>query len=96
MIERIWSEVNNRFNYPIKAVLSRMENMDEIDMADETTKFCTSQLGVALANIGMSRIIDAWNVHPIPSKLKVTLSKFISQIMLSNLEKNIDIKIVFN
>ena len=68
MIERIWVEVNNRLNYPIKVVFTAMENSDEIDMTDGITKFCVSQLGLALAEVGLNQVVHAWNAHPVPRK----------------------------
>ena len=40
--ERIWPEVNQRINYPIKRLLITMENNEEISMGDEVTRFCIS------------------------------------------------------
>ena len=40
--ERIWPEINQRINYPIKCILIDMENNDDINMGDEMTKFCVS------------------------------------------------------
>ena len=30
-VERMWSEVNQRINYPVKRILVQMEGSDEID-----------------------------------------------------------------
>ena len=38
-IERIWPEVNQRVNYPIKRII-KMEENGIIDMDVPTTKFC--------------------------------------------------------
>ena len=38
-VERLWPEVNQRINYPIKRVLIEMESND---MENEVTKFCLS------------------------------------------------------
>ena len=38
--ERIWPEVNQRINYPLKHLLIQMEANQIIDMRDETVKFC--------------------------------------------------------
>ena len=41
-IERMWSEVNSRVNYPIKRKLISLVNDGCLDMNDETVKFCVS------------------------------------------------------
>lgn len=38
--ERIWPEVNQRINYPVKRLLLAMENNEEIHMGDDETRFC--------------------------------------------------------
>jgi len=39
-VERLWPEINQRINYPVKRVLVEMEGNDEIDMTDDVVKFC--------------------------------------------------------
>lgn len=40
----MWVEVNTRVNYPIKRILQEMVENNEIDMANEMHKYCTSWL----------------------------------------------------
>lgn len=41
--ERLWLE---RINYPVKQILTEMENNGEINMEDEVTKFCVSRVTI--------------------------------------------------
>lgn len=45
-VERLWPEVNQRINYPIKRVLIEMESNGEIDMSNRITKFCVSSVSI--------------------------------------------------
>ena len=54
MIERLWVEINNRVNYPIKQVLIEMENGSEINMGDSLYKFCVSWFSIQVAMVGVS------------------------------------------
>ncbi len=45
-VERMWPEVNQRINYPVKGILVEMEGNDEINMTDETVTFCVSWITV--------------------------------------------------
>ena len=38
--ERIWPEINQHVNYPIKRVIINMENTEVTNMSDEVTKYC--------------------------------------------------------
>lgn len=64
--ERIWPEVNQRVNYPVKHVLVDMENNGEIDMSDEVIKFCVSWVTINVMNDAVNMFIQAWNNHRIP------------------------------
>ena len=65
-VERIWPEVNHRINYPIKRLLLDMENNGEIDMGEETTKFCVSWITIWAMQGAVKDFIQAWNTHRIP------------------------------
>ena len=59
IIERIWVEVNSRVTYPIKRVVIAMDEQRQINMDDDTEKYCVSYV---------LRMIEAWNNHNIPQK----------------------------
>lgn len=64
--ERIWREVNQRVNYPIKWVLVEMENNGEIDMDNEVVKFCVSWIAIRVIQDATETFIASWNNHRIP------------------------------
>ena len=68
-IERMWPEVNQRINYPLKAALVSMMDRDRIDMNDEQVKFSVSTLCLQLAKLGMDTVVESWNAHRIPGRL---------------------------
>ena len=41
-VERMWPEVNQQINYPVKRILVQMEGSDELDMTNSITKFRVS------------------------------------------------------
>ncbi|XP_065826874.1 uncharacterized protein [Oscarella lobularis] len=67
-IERIWGEVNQRVNYPIKAVLNILVEQDALDLTDEKSKFSVSSVAMETSKVGMARFVDSWNMHPIPGR----------------------------
>ena len=67
-VERIWPEINQRLNYPVKRVLTRMERNDELDMTNTTTKFCISWLTIQVIESAARNFIAAWNSHRIPGR----------------------------
>lgn len=66
--ERMWPEINQRINYPVKRILIEMENNGFIDMEDETTKFCVSSLTITVISCAILDFISAWNSHRIPGR----------------------------
>ena len=70
-IERMWSEVNSRVNYPIKRKLISLVNDGCLDMNDETVKFCVSFITCQVVHAGIKRFVSAWNEHTIPSEFHV-------------------------
>ena len=67
-VERLWPEVNQRINYPIKQVLIEMESNGDIDMGNEVTKFCVSCVSIMVISESVANFISAWNSHRIPGR----------------------------
>lgn len=66
IIERIWVELNQRVTYPIKRIVQTMDDCRSINMDCPVTKFCVSTILCQVSEVGMERMIQAWNNHPIP------------------------------
>ena len=66
--KRIWSEINQRINYPLKWILVDMESSGEISMGDDTTKFCVSWVTICVMESAIKDFINAWNCHRIPGR----------------------------
>ena len=64
--ERLWPEINQRINYPIKRLLVEMENSEDVNMADEVCKFCVSWVIINVMASAVQSFIEAWNSHTIP------------------------------
>jgi hypothetical protein len=67
-VERIWPEVNQRVNYPIKGALVEMVDREIINIDDDIQKFCVSNLCLKLAELGINRVVSSWNAHRVPGK----------------------------
>lgn len=72
-VERLWVEVNQRLNYPIKQALVQMENEDLVDMDNPLVKYCISNLTCHISQIGMVRFVSAWNAHNIPGDVPLEM-----------------------
>lgn len=51
VIERMWVELNHRVTYPIKRILTSMNDQQLIDMTCPTTKYCVLQSYVEYAGL---------------------------------------------
>ena len=65
-VERIWVEINQRINYPIKRILVAMEGSDDIDMSNDIVQFCVSWTTINTIAFALRRFVLAWNHHRIP------------------------------
>ena len=65
-VERLWVEVNQRINYPIKGVLVQMESAGEIEMSDYMTKFGVSWTTIRVIQTAVRNFVAAWNEHRLP------------------------------
>ena len=66
VIERMWVELNHCVTYPVKRILTSMNDQQLIDMTCPTTKFCVSAVLCRVCRIGMDRMNLAWNSQAIP------------------------------
>ena len=56
-------EVNQRVIYPIKDVLVRMETNLMINLSDPAVRFYLSFITMNVAEIGLRRVQESWNLH---------------------------------
>ena len=68
IIERIWVELNHRVTYPVKRVIVSMDDQGTVDMNCSITKFAVSTVLSRVCEVGMNRMVSAWNSHPIPRR----------------------------
>ena len=61
-----------------------MDNDQQIDMGCEIQKFCVSFVTCIVADYGIKKVKDSWNMHTIPGKEKIKLNDYSSRITHSN------------
>ena len=66
----MWSEVNSRVNYPIKAVLVEMVEKGQLHVDDPLHLFCTSWLTTNVCFVGIQLFLKSWNNLTIPGMLQ--------------------------
>ena len=64
MVERLWVEVNNRVNYPIKRSLIDMIESQQLDLDNPLHKYSVSWCTIRIANVGLKLLVQSWNEHP--------------------------------
>ena len=63
--ERKWPEVSQSVSYRVKDVLVRMETNLMINLSDPGVQLCLSFITMNVAEIGLKRVQESWNSHPI-------------------------------
>ena len=69
MAERIWPEINNRINYPIKCALVELMENGDINIEDPLHIFCISWITIRVSYVGVNMFVKSWNNHAIPGML---------------------------
>ena len=61
-------ELNQRVTFPVKRIIRSMDASGVINMDCPTSKFCVFSVLCRVCEVGMWRMIDAWNSHSIPHR----------------------------
>jgi hypothetical protein len=64
-VERLWPEVNQRINYPVKMILVMMESSGELDLTNNRDKFAVSWVTIKVISQATTDFVQAWNHHRI-------------------------------
>ena len=64
--KRMWPEVNQRVNYPIKRILVNLQGKKHFDFDDAVIKFCVSWVTMYTCHEPLQQLVDSWNFHRIP------------------------------
>lgn len=67
-VERLWVEINQRINYPIKTVLCNMQANGELDLNEEWIKFCVSWVVLEVCRNPIIQFVNLWNFHCISGR----------------------------
>lgn len=64
-VERLWPEINQRINYPIKRILVMMESAGKLDLSNDKDNFSVSWVTITVLSHPLSEFVQAWNHHRI-------------------------------
>ena len=67
--KRMWPEVNQRINYPVKREMNEIietDNTGIFDIENQTFKFCVSWMMLHITKNAMDHFVKSWNCHRAP------------------------------
>ena len=67
--ERLWPDVNQAINYPVKRAMNEIietDNTDIFDIENHTFKFCVSWFMFHITKNAIHHFANSWNCHRVP------------------------------